>query len=286
MKKVIALISDLDDSLIEDTSTKLVASRGIDPGKFWGETVKELVTDGWDPTLAYLSKIVELSGEGRPLGRLTNADLRAFGATLDTAEFFPGVDGLRAELQAVASKISSEIVVEFYVISGGILPILEGSPVLQRNCNAVYANQFDEDPAKGITRLKRVVTFTEKTRILFEINKGITPAQSAANPYLVNKEASANDRRVAFENMIYMGDGLTDIASFSLVKARGGYTFGLFNPAKAESANRALNEFIAGDRVTAAHAPRFGKDDELGSILRATVATIAKRITSGASTIT
>ncbi len=254
MKKVIALISDLDDSLIEDTSTKLVASRGLDPGKFWGETVKELVSSGWDPTLAYLSKIVDLSGEGRPLGRLSNADLRAFGATLDTAEFFPGVDGLRAELQAVASKISSEIVVEFYVISGGILPILEGSPVLQRNCNAVYANQFDEDPASGITRLKRVVTFTEKTRILFEINKGITPA------------------------------GLTDIASFSLVKARGGYTFGLFNPAKAESAQRALNEFIAGDRVTAAHAPRFGKDDELGAILRATVTTIAKRIISGAST--
>ena len=277
-KHVIALVSDLDDTLIDDTSSRLVVSRGLDPNKFWGETVKSLVVDGWDPSWR-ICKIAEMSGEGNPFGRLSNADLKEFGATLDTSAFYPGVDGLRAALQATASAICPDIGVEFYVVSGGIQPVMEGCPVLQRNCNAVYGNQFDEDPKTGsISRLKRVVTFTEKTRILFEINKGITPAQAAANPYLVNKDMPAAERRVPFENMIYMGDGLTDIASFSLVKGRGGYTFGIFNPAKASSAQRALDEFIGGHRVTAAHAPRYNKDDELGAMLHATVATIAKRI--------
>ncbi len=282
-RQVIALVSDLDDTLIDDTSTQLVESRGIPAAKFWGETVRALVVNGWDPSLAYLAKVVELSGEGNPMGRLGLAELKAFGATLDS-KFYPGVDGLRAGLQEVVSAISPNIDVEFYVISGGIRAVMEGSDVLRRNCNYVYGNEFEEDAKTGcISRLKRAVTFTEKTRILFEINKGITAAQASVNPYLVNKDLDPTKRRVPFSNMIYMGDGLTDIASFSLVKARGGFTFGVFNPAKAASAQRALKEFIEGDRVTAAHAPRYGKDDELGSMLRATVASIAQRIIGGSS---
>lgn len=277
-QNVIALVSDLDDTLIPDTSNQLVVSRGLDSAKFWGETVRAKVVNGWDPSLAYLTQIAEMAGEGNPMGKLGLAELKAFGATLDS-HFYPGVDGLRAGLQEAASAVSDDIVVEFYVISGGIKALMDGSGVLQRNCNHVYGNEFEEDPKTGcISRLKRLLTFTEKTRILFEINKGITPTQASANPYLVNRDQDANERRVPFSQMIYMGDGLTDIASFSLVKARGGFTFGIFDPSKGTSAQRALDEFIDGDRVTAAHAPRYGKNDELGAMLRATVTKIARRM--------
>ena len=274
----IGVAFDMDDTLAPDTSTQLIESRGIDPDIFWGTTIREMITSGWDPTLAYLAKIAELSGKDLPMGELTIDALKAFGATID-ATIYPGVDGLRSDLQAVAKAIDPRIEVETYVISGGIKHLLEGSALLKRNFNAIYGNEFDIDPKTGIvTRLKRAVTYTEKTRILFEINKGITQSEADANPYRVNKAAAAVERPVPFENMIYCGDGLTDIASFSLVKARGGHSFGVFNPSKAGSAQRALDEFIAGGRVTAAHAPRYGKDDELGSILRATVGKIAKRI--------
>lgn len=274
----IGVAFDMDDTLAPDTSTQLVASRGIDPEIFWGKTIREMIVSGWDPTLAYLSKLIELSGKGKPMGKLTIEQLRAFGATID-GTMYPGVDGLRDELQAVASAIDPRIVVETFVISGGIKHLLDGSALLRRNFNAIYGNEFDVNPKTGIiTRLKRAVTYTEKTRILFEINKGITQEQADANPYKVNKAFQAELRPVPFENMIYCGDGLTDIASFSLIKARGGHTFGVFNPANPSSAQRALDEFIAGARVTAAHAPRYGKTDELGAMLRATVAKVARRI--------
>lgn len=283
MSKKIALAFDMDDTLAHDTSTQLVVSRGFDPDEFWGKTIREMIVSGWDPTLAYLTKIAELSGEGKPMGRLTIEELQKFGATIDST-IYPGVDGLRADLQAIASAIDPSIVVETYVISGGIKHLLEGSALLRRNFNAIYGNEFDVDPQTGcITRLKRAITYTEKTRILFEINKGISHAQASANPYQVNGSVPEDKRAVPFSNMIYCGDGLTDIASFSLVKSRGGFTFGIFNPAKASSAQRALDEFIGGNRVTAAHAPRYGKEDELGSLLRATVTKIAKRI-AGATT--
>lgn len=278
MSKKIGLAFDMDDTLSPDTSTQLVASFGIDPDEFWGKTIRALITKGADPTLAYLHKICDLSGEGKPMGLLTPEALHKFGATIDPT-IYPGVDGLRADLQAIATAIDPSIEVEMYVVSGGIKHVLDGSDILRRNFNAIYANEFDVNPETGvISRVKKVVTFAEKTKILFEINKGITQAQADANPYLVNNAMPKSARAIPFENMIYFGDGLTDIACFSLVRSNGGYAFGIFNPAKPASAQRAFDEFIAGDRVTAVHAPRYGKDDELGSLVRAAVTRIAKRI--------
>lgn len=284
MSKKIGLAFDMDDTLSPDTSTQLIESFGINPDEFWGKTIRAKVTTGSDPTLAYLHKIADLSGKGKPMGMLTLEALGKFGATIDPT-IYPGVDGLRADLQAVAASIDPSIEVEMFVVSGGIKHVLDGSAILRRNFNAIYGNEFDVDPKTGvITRVKKIVTFAEKTKILFEINKGITPEQAEANPYLVNDAMPEGKRAIPFSQMIYCGDGLTDIACFSLVKSRGGYAFGIFNPAKPASAQRAFDEFIAGNRVTAVHAPRYGKEDELGSLLRAAVTRIAKRIAGNTTT--
>jgi hypothetical protein len=85
------------------------------------------------------------------------------------------------------------------------------------------------------------VTFTEKTRYIFEINKGIMREESLRQPYEVNRAIDRRDRRVPFKNMIYVGDGLTDIPCFSLMEAEDGLGFGVFNPTREirqESAGR------------------------------------------------
>lgn len=127
--------------------------------------------------------------------------------------------------------------------------------------------------------VKRCVTFTEKTRYLFEINKGIDPKETRRNPYSVNKDVPLHKRRIPFKNMIYIGDGLTDIPCLALIKKVGGGTvFGVFNPAEPKSAKRALLEFLKTDRVISMHAPKYGKKDELGSLLRAAVAERCSKI--------
>ncbi len=278
MEPIIALVTDCDETVAPDTTTKFLKSRGVDTAKFWGDEVKKMLAAGWDPSLAYLENILANVGEGKPLGRLTNEDLRLFGATLDSS-LYTGVAEIRADLQAVATEISADIKVEWYVISGGMQVLVEACPILKANCAAIYGCEFEEDATTGlISRLKRCVTYTEKTRCLFEINKGVTPAQARANPYAVNRDVPKDKRRIPFNNMIYIGDGLTDIPSFSLVKEKGGNPFGIFNPEEERSALRALMEFMSTDRVLGMHAPRYGKTDELGSLLRATVRRIAMRI--------
>ncbi len=70
-------------------------------------------------------------------------------------------------------------------------------------------------------RIKSSITFTEKTKFIFAINKGIA-SQIREKPYDVNNFISENERRIPFENMIYLGDGPSDIPCFSMIEKLGG----------------------------------------------------------------
>jgi hypothetical protein len=167
---------------------------------------------------------------------------------------------------------------EFYIVSGGLQDLIEEIPLLNKNFTAIYGCQFGECANTGVIhQIKKCVTFTEKTRYLFEINKGISKRAVDENKYAVNKDVPMAKRRVPFKNMIYVGDGLTDIPCFSLVKRQGGMAFGVFNPGEQRSAKRALLEFLSTDRVISMHAPRYRKSDELGAMLRAAVSAVAHR---------
>lgn len=275
---VLALVFDFDETLLPDSTSKLLKTRGVDPAEFWSKQVRARVDDGFDPTLAYLGLILEFTGEGRPLGCLSNRELRDFGATLD-GDYFPGLPQLFGDLRAVAAEYS-DISVEFHIISGGLLEAVRGSQVVRDHFTGVNGCEFAEDPATGcLAAIKRAITFTEKTRYLFEINKGIEPMDTLKNPYLVNRDVVAAERPVPFTNMIFVGDGLTDIPCFSLLKKERGTALGVFDPSRRESARRALTQFLKTDRVISMHAPKYGPNDELGSLLRTAVATRASEIT-------
>jgi len=275
--KNIAVVFDFDDTLMPDSTTELVKQHGIDPEEFWLKTVKHLLLQGYEPALAYLNRLLENVGEKKALGLMSNDGLREFGKSLSKS-FYPGVNTLFKELREITHAVSPDINLEFYVVSGGLQDLIEDIPLLKKNFSAIYGCQFGEDGRTGVIhQIKRCVTFTEKTRYLFEINKGISAKQVEKNKYAVNRDVPASKRRIPFKNMIYVGDGLTDIPCFSLVKRLGGMAFGVFNPSEERAAKRALQEFLSTDRVISMHAPRYRKTDELGALLRAAVSSIAMR---------
>jgi hypothetical protein len=273
----IAVIFDYDETLIGDSTTRFLAENGIDTDRFWGEDVAALLKEGYDPTHAWLNLFIERFGEGEPLGPVTNKTLNEFGATLDDS-YSPGIPELFDDLRAIVGEYR-DISIEFYVISGGLEEIIRGSGVMQDKITDIWACLLGEDPDTGyVKRIKRCVTFTEKTRHIFEINKGLESKDTLANPLLVNKDVPEEDRRVPLHNMIYVGDGLTDIPCFSLLSHNGGLAFGVFDPSEAKSARRALLEFLKPGRVVSMHRAQYREDDELGALLRAAVASLCSRI--------
>lgn len=267
----LAVIFDFDDTLVPDSTTALLKAHGIDTDSFWGTDAKKLVAAGYDPPLAYLKLILEYIGPGQPLNGLTNAKLRTFGASLDKS-LYPGIPGLFKDLRKIVRQ-HEDIDIRFYIISGGLEEIIRGSRILQEYIDGIYGCQLAGDTEDGVLKyIKRCVTFTEKTRYVFEINKGLDQAKTRANPYLVNN--NIEKRPIPLKNMIYVGDGLTDIPCFSVIqKTGGGKGFGVFKPHETSSAKRALLEFLAPKRVVNMNAARYRKTDELGSLLRAAVGT-------------
>jgi phosphoserine phosphatase len=273
----IAVVFDFDDTLVPDSTTMLLKKHGIDTTAFWKTQVGGLVASGYDSTLAWLRLLLDNVGEGKPLGLLTNDQLRAFGKTLDNS-FHTGLPQLFDDLKEIVGTFKV-ISIEFYIVSGGLQAVIEGSDIVSKHFSGVYGCVLDEAGEPPTVRyVKRAITFTEKTRYLFEINKGLTSGQTQKNPYLVNKDIPKSKRRIPFRNMIYVGDGLTDIPCFSMLKNQDGTCFGVFDPNDGAKAKRALMEFLKPGRVISMHSPKYGPSDDLGAFLRAAVSSRCSQI--------
>jgi phosphoserine phosphatase len=265
-QNTVAVIFDFDDTLTDESTTKLLQHYGVDAVDFWQKQNKELILEqGWDPIPAYMKLMLDNVGEGMPLGKLTNEDLRRFGGTL---KFYPGVATLFKDLRAIAQEHSiSHPSVEFYVITSGLEEIVKGSKIA-KELNAILGCNFAEENGE-IKYIKNVVSFTEKTRYVFEINKGLH--DNRKSPYDVNRHMDESDRPVPLKHMIYVGDGLTDVPCFSLIQHFGGQSFGVFDPKKQGSPKKGLETLVAPKRVMTLNSPRYGKSDDLGALLRTAV---------------
>src|SRR4051794_4690501 len=100
-QNVIAVVFDFDDTLTDDSTTALLQHHGIDAADFWKNRAAGLLKAGWDPTLAYLKLVLDEVGEGQAFGKLTNANLREFGAGL---KIYTGVATLFKDLRAIAAE--------------------------------------------------------------------------------------------------------------------------------------------------------------------------------------
>ena len=277
---VLAVIFDFDNTLMPDSITKLLVRKRIDPEDFWLRQAGKLVRRGYDQIHAYLNVMLKNIGQGKPLGPLTNVDLLRFGSTLDKS-FYPGLPRLFDDLKRIVGGYSN-ITIEFYIISGGLQEIIEGSKVVDKYFDAVYGSQLAGDTPDGVLKyVKRAITFTEKTRYLFEINKGVRARNSHRE--VVNEDIPYEQRRIPFSNMFYIGDGFTDIPCLSLVQKgvghyKGGMAIGIFDPSDEKSARRSFMRLLLPRRVVTLHAPRYGPKQELGSLLRVAVTTACSKI--------
>jgi phosphoserine phosphatase len=267
-KSTIAVIFDFDDTIAPDSTTRLLEDNGVDSDEFWTTEFPKLVHAGYDPTIAYLSLLLEHVADGGVLAGLSNEDLAEVGEDLSD-DVFTGFQDLINDLEKIADGYAS-VEIEFYIISEGLYNIIAATDIADR-FNAIYASELDKTDG-SVDRIKRAISFTDKTRYLFEINKGISPADARENPYLVNSEIPKRDRHVPFENMIYVGDGLTDIPCFSLVKDRHGRAFGVYDADEPSPKQRAIQSLGSQQRTLGSvNPPHYGEESRLGSLLRLTV---------------
>ncbi len=295
---VVAVIFDLDDTLTDDTTSALLlkGSRGkIKPKKFWEEEVDRLVQKGWEPTNAWIQLLLKYMDQGI-LPKYSNKQLQDFGKSLQP---YPGLSSLFKDLRKIAETASCAV--EFYIISGGIEDIVRGfvlRPEFKDVFKAVWGSRVaPEKPGGPVKYIQRGISFTEKTRYIYVLNKGIDLSEFEKNPALVNDFIRPEDRRIPLSNMVYVGDGLSDIPCFSLIEPSArkahtekhkkpsapkgrdeGYVFPVF---QAKSARWAWQNLIFPSRIPRGpFDPHYGERKSLGQYLRMAVTAICTDITA------
>ena len=221
-KPIIALIYDFDGTLSPGNMQEFgfIQAIGQTPEEFWSK--RDGIAKGQDASniLAYMKLMYD---EAKKNGiRLTREDFRRYGA--DIVLF----DGVREWFRNVnAYGEAHGVRVEHYINSSGLKEIIEGSPIAGE-FKHIFAGSFIYDEAGEAEWPGIAVDFTAKTQFLFKIQKGIFSSRDAKR---VNESMADDEKRIPFTNMIYFGDGETDVPSMKVVNMFGGNAIAVFNPA-------------------------------------------------------
>jgi hypothetical protein len=293
-QNVIAMIWDFDKTLIPGNMQRpLFRHFDIDEGEFWAEVdgLEDFYRTHGSKLIQrdhlYLNHILTYVREGRMPG-LGNDLLRELGSEI---EFYTGMpDFLELTRKTIESQprfADHQIRVEHYVVSTGLRQMIMGSTIAPQ-IDDVWACEFTElvaPPGYGeeqgqlfslegeIRQLIYTIDNTSKTRALFEINKGTNK-----NPSIdVNAKIAPEDRRVPFQNMIYVADGPSDVPVFSIVRANGGRTYAVYRPGSQREFQQAAR-LLEQDRVDAFGEADYSDGSHTAMWLMHSAEEIARRI--------
>ncbi len=278
MKETIAVVFDFDDTLAPDSTSGFLNHAGVDVPDFWRNKVRPLLNDDWGPVLSYLYKMVEESRSGR-IEPITRQSLAGWGKQI---AFYRGVESMFDRLRAHAKSVNPRVSVEYYLISSGIGEILRHTRIAHQ-FEDIWACDFLYDESGEISFPKRIVSFTDKTRYLFHVSKGIFGPMARGKPFAVNRKFTAHQIRIPFDHIVIVGDGYTDIPCFSLVKKQNGIAIGVYDIEHREKWGRAWG-FIEDGRVSNLVPADYGDNSALSNSLMMAVGSIAHRIALSANT--
>ncbi len=216
---VIAIMYDFDKTLCTKDMQEYTFIPSLDESaeSFWKESNRVSKEERMDAILTYMYLMVRKSKDKHlPINR------RVFEDAGKNVKLFAGVREWFDRINAYGE--SRGVTIEHYIISSGLKEIILGSGI-GKHFREIYACEFHYDE-NGVADWPRVaVNYTNKTQFLFRINKGCLDMSDDNG---VNEYVEEEKRPVPFRNMIYIGDGMTDVPCMKLVKLNGGSSIAVY----------------------------------------------------------
>jgi len=254
-KHTIALLYDFDKTLSTRDMQEFGFLKDIihqSPADFWQQVNAFTKANQADPILSYLWLMLL---KAREQGICITRELLQ--KTGQTIEFFPGVlDWFELVNQQAQAR---GLQLEHYILSSGLCEIIEGTPI-GKYFKRIYGCEYCYDKNGAAFWPKTMVNYTVKTQYLYRINKGIL---DLSDPRDINAYMPYGQRRIGFSQMVYIGDGLTDVPCMRLVKENGGIAIAVY----AQKSEDIAKELLAQNRVKSAVPADYRKDAPLYGIV-------------------
>ncbi len=232
--------------------------------EFWTKSNDAAKAEGADPILRYMKMMIDEAQYYGGTIRKTREAFKGYGRDI---KYFKGVETWFKRIKDYAA--SRGVTVNHYIISSGLKEMVEGTSI-GKYFKRIYACSFLYEDGVAVWP-SQVVNYTTKTQYLFRINKGDEDISSSA---IVNSHIAPKDRPVPFENMIYIGDGETDVPCMRVVKAQGGHSIAVYNPrkpARKATADRLFHE----DRVNYVIPANYSENTLMDRVVKGIINKVA-----------
>lgn len=216
-KPIIAIIYDFDKTLTRDDMQNFgfIPALGMTPEEFWRATGEFSDKTGVERILSYMYMMI-VKAEEKGI-TLTKEYLFSLGKQL---KYFNGVLTWFDRINHYANEKGIEV--EHYLISSGTKEIIEGSEIA-KHFKAIFGCEFYFHPEKKVPVWpKLAINYTAKTQFYFRITKGIL---DTTEDNALNRKSA---HRIPHRNIIYIGDGMTDVPVMLLVKQNGGHSIAVY----------------------------------------------------------
>jgi hypothetical protein len=260
-----AIVYDFDGTLapgnIQENS--FIPEIGMKKASFWQQNKDRAEKHEADEVLSYMTLMLErASAEDVPVRR---QDFARHGKSVP---LFRGVADWFDRVNARARD--QHVRLEHYIISSGIREMIEASKI-GKKFTKVFASSFAYD-ANGAAKWPALaINYTTKTQYLFRINKG---SLSVHDHGLINRFVPHEDRPMPFSNIVFIGDGETDIPCMRLVRDQGGHSIAVYQPSSSKKKARA-EKLITDKRADFIAPADYSEGRRLDEIISAIIDKIA-----------
>lgn len=251
----IALVFDFDETLAPNTTDALLSHLGLDPEQVRSEQVQPLVDDGWESRLAEAHVLTTISsGEHGPITGQT------FTGVAEKLELYPGVIDMFDRVGDAARQVVDDVEVEFHLLTAGFVHIPRATAIADRFTSIIGGHWAFDDEGR-IMAPKSTVGHYAKVRHLMAIAKGVDSI-AADQDRDIDAYRPERDWHVPFEQMVFVGDGDSDLPGFDFMQSHAGLGIAVRQAASdADWESRA--DMRDGRQVMALHKSDFSHGSRL-----------------------
>ena len=259
---IIAIMYDFDKTLCTKDMQEytFIPNLGINPDKFWTDANILREKSKMDQVLTYMYLMLKKTTDNKQV--IKRDYLKNMGKDI---ELFPGVEEWFERINKFGKKHG--IIIEHYIISSGLKEIIEGSSI-GKYFKKIYASEFYYDEYGNAVWPKLAVNYTNKTQFLIRINKGVL---DISDDYNLNKKMLEDERRVSTSNMIYIGDGITDVPCMKLTKDGGGVSIAVYNNKSIKTAKSLYED----NRINYFVKANYQEGSQIDEIIKKTIISMA-----------
>ncbi len=258
-KPIVAIMYDFDKTLCtkDMQDYNFIPSLSMTSKDFWSLANNFGTDEHMDSILAYMYVMIQKSKEKNiPLKRETLVN------NGKDIELYDGVSQWFDRINQYGAMVG--VTVEHYIISSGLKEIIEGTPISHK-FKEIFACEFYYDENGEAVWPKTAVNYTNKTQFVYRINKGVL---DVANDIDLNRSMPDDSKRVPFTNMVYIGDGLSDVPCMKMMKAYGGQAIAVYNDNNKEKVEQLLKEDRVDFIFPADYSENTGLDKTMKNILK------------------